>query len=323
MAVLEVHQLVKSYPVRRRKRIWAVDGVDFRAEAGEITAVLGPNGAGKTTTLEICTGLRRADSGQVTVLGRDRLRASGADSAWLRERVGVMVQGGGLPLSATGRRLLRHLTRLYPAPADAAAFTRALGLERALDTPIRRISGGERQRLALACALLGVPELAFLDEPSSGVDPHARRDTWALLRAERERGCGIILTTHHLDEAEELADKVVIVDSGRVVAAGTVAELASGFDLTITWDEEIPGGSAIAAGVVERAGAAHLLSAPVFSYGRVQAILAHSDAAFVAYLAGALAEVGLGAATVTIRRRTLESAYMEHTGRDAITAEVE
>ncbi len=297
---LTVTGLAKSYGERR-----AADGVTFSAAAGRITAVLGPNGAGKTTTLECCEGLREADAGDVVVLGRRRRDRE--DDRWLRERVGVMVQQGGLPMAPTARQVLDHVATFYRVPADREHLVAALSLGDAMDTPIRRLSGGQRQRVAVACALVGTPELAFLDEPSSGVDPHARRESWALLREQRDRGCAIVLTTHHIAEAEELADHVVVMDHGRVVASGSVAELASGTQLTLAGTRD----PARAAAVVSR-----WASPQVDPAGGVTAILESADVRLTRDLAAALAAAGEEAASFTLAPRTLESVFLTIT-RDA------
>ncbi len=186
-------------------------------------ALLGPNGAGKTTTVEMCEGFVTPDSGTVRVLGLDPI----ADSEALRPRIGVMLQGGGAyPGSKAGEML--DLVAAYSAdPLDPAWLLRSLGLEEARRTPYRRLSGGQQQRLALACALVGRPELVFLDEPTAGLDAQARLLVWELIDALRRDGVAVLLTTHLMDEAEELADEVVIIDHGRIVAAGTPAEVAS------------------------------------------------------------------------------------------------
>ncbi|MDQ1705274.1 MAG: type transport system ATP-binding protein [Frankiaceae bacterium] len=207
----------------------AVDGISFSAAAAEVTAVLGPNGAGKTTTLEICAGLRRADAGTVHVLGLDASR----DATALRARVGVMPQAtgsgaAGVYPSARPRDVLRLFAALYADPHDPAALLDRLDLTAAAGTPWRRLSGGEQQRLSLALALIGRPELVFLDEPTAGLDLHARRSTWTLIEELRAAGVTVVLTTHAMDEAERLADRIVIVDAGRVVAAGSAAELTGG-----------------------------------------------------------------------------------------------
>lgn len=303
---LEATDVVKTYPRRRGLEVRAVDGVSFAARRGEITAILGPNGAGKTTTLECAEGLRTPDSGSLRVLGRERVGASPADDQWLRERVGVMVQSGGLPMSPSGRAVLTHVARLYRNPAPVDTLTERLAIADVLDSPVRRLSGGERQRLAVACALLGRPELAFLDEPSSGVDPHARRDTWDLLREQRAAGTAVVLTTHHLEEAEELADHVVIMNAGRVVAAGTVDELASGFTLTV-------------AGAHDARRVAEVLPGAVVTGADATALVDANDVTFLAHLTRELERIGESSARVSVSRRTLESVFLERTGRTALT----
>ena len=215
---VEVTDLAKSYgPVA------AVAGLTFRAERAVVTAVLGPNGAGKTTTLEICEGYRKRDSGEVRVLGRDPERAG----AELRPRVGVMLQAGGVYPSARPLEMLRHVAALYAHPLEIAPLADRLGLTAYARTPYRRLSGGMQQRLSLALALVGRPELVFLDEPTAGMDPQARHATWELIDEIRGDGVSVVLTTHLMDEAERLADHVVIVDEGRVVAEGTPAALTA------------------------------------------------------------------------------------------------
>ena len=202
----------------------AVDGLSFRLAAGSILALLGPNGAGKTTTVEICEGFTRADAGQIRVLGLDPWRQSGA----LRPRIGVMLQTGGAHASARAGEMLQLMARCSAHPLDPSWLLDVLGLAASAHTPIRRLSGGQVQRLSLAMALVGRPELLFLDEPTAGMDPQARHLVWDLLRALRSDGVSILLTTHLLDEAELLADRIVIIDSGRSVADGTPAELTGG-----------------------------------------------------------------------------------------------
>ncbi len=219
---MEVAGLVKSYGGRR-----VVDGLTFTAAAGAVTAVLGPNGAGKTTTVECCEGLRTPDGGSIRVLGLDPRR----DGARLRPRVGVMLQDGGLPTGARAGEVLRHVASMHAAPLDPGRLAAVLGLEPVLGTTVRRLSGGQRQRLALAAAVVGRPELVFLDEPSAGLDPQSRGAVWGLVHTLRDAGVAVVLTTHLMDEAERLADHVVVVDAGRVVAEGTPAELTSGAEV--------------------------------------------------------------------------------------------
>ncbi len=185
----------------------AVDGLDLVAEAG-ITAVLGPNGAGKTTTVETCEDAE-PDSGTVRVLGLDPVEQSGQ----LHSRIGVMLQSGGVYSGARADEMLRHVAKLHAHPLDVDALIERLGLDSCSHTTYRRLSGGQQQRLALAMAVVGRPELVFLDEPTAGLDPQARRATWDLVRDLRADGASVILTTHYMDEAEQLADDVAIIDA--------------------------------------------------------------------------------------------------------------
>ena len=211
-----VRDLVRQFGPTR-----AVDGMTWRAASAQVTAVLGPNGAGKTTTIECAEGLQRPDGGQVRVLGTDPW----GSPAGHRSRVGVMLQDGGLPNGTRPIRLLRHLARLYAGPEDVDGLVERLGIGAFSGTTVRRLSGGQRQRVALAAALVGRPDVVFLDEPTAGLDPHARLDVWDLIRETRDRGCAVVVTTHSFEEAERLADHVVIVDHGRTVAEGSVAEV--------------------------------------------------------------------------------------------------
>ena len=202
--------------------VTALNGVTWQAQAGQITAVLGPNGAGKTTTMECLEGLQRPDHGQVRVLGADPWRAD-ADH---RARVGVMLQDGGLPTMTTAIPLLTHLSSLYAAPAELDSLVTRLGIDQFARTRVRQLSGGQRQRVALAAALIGRPQVAFLDEPTAGLDPHARLDTWDLITQTAAEGTCVVVTTHSFEEAERLADRIVIMAGGRVLADGSVAEVA-------------------------------------------------------------------------------------------------
>jgi ABC-2 type transport system ATP-binding protein len=210
---------------KRYGSVVAVEDVSLHAAAGEVTALLGPNGAGKTTTVEICAGLRSADSGSVAVLGLDPVR----DAAALRPRVGVMPQGGssasGVYPAARVGEVLRLYAALHAHPLPVDALLKRLGLEKVAGTAWRRLSGGEQQRLSLALSVVGRPEVVFLDEPTAGLDVQGRHATWELIGELKAAGVAILLTTHAIDEAEQLADEVVIVDAGRVVAAGSPASL--------------------------------------------------------------------------------------------------
>ncbi|MDT5154613.1 MAG: type transport system ATP-binding protein [Mycobacterium sp.] len=199
----------------------AVDGLDLEVHEAEVLALLGPNGAGKTTTVEMCEGFIKPDSGSIEILGLDPV----ADNARLRERMGVMLQGGGgYPAARAGEML--DLVAAYSAnPLEPKWLMETLGLTEAAKTTYRRLSGGQQQRLALACAVVGRPELVFLDEPTAGMDAHARIVVWDLIDGLRRDGVTVVLTTHQLTEAEQLADHLVIIDHGVAVATGTPAEL--------------------------------------------------------------------------------------------------
>jgi len=199
----------------------AVDRLSLEVARGSITAVLGPNGAGKTTTLETCEGYRAPQQGSVRVLGLDPQR----DRASLLPRIGVMLQAGGAWSGVRAHEMLEHMAALHAHPLDTAMLSERLGLADCGKTPYRRLSGGQQQRLGLAIALVGRPELVFVDEPTAGMDPQARRTTWELLEEIRTDGVTVVLTTHHMDEAEHLADRIHIIDRGTVIASGTPAEL--------------------------------------------------------------------------------------------------
>ena len=202
----------------------AVDGLTLAVGRGTITAVLGPNGAGKTTTLETAEGYRSPHGGSVRVLGLDPR----ADRRTLLPRIGVMLQGGGAWSGVRADEMLRHVARLHAHPLDLDALTDRLGLADCGRTPYRRLSGGQQQRLSLALAIVGRPEIAFVDEPTAGMDPAARRTTWELLEELRAAGVTVVLTTHYMDEAERLADRIHIIDHGRLIASGTPLELTRG-----------------------------------------------------------------------------------------------
>jgi ABC-2 type transport system ATP-binding protein len=216
---IDVDDLVKHYGDRR-----ALDGLSLRIEPGEVFGLLGPNGAGKTTTVEILEGYRRADSGVVRVLGLDPVR----EGARLAPRIGVMLQEGGLYPGLRPGEVLRLFAAYYDDAEDPGALLDLVGLREVARTVVRRLSGGQRQRLALALALVGRPEVVFLDEPTAGMDPHARATTWRLVRDLAARGVTVLLTTHAMDEAEHLCDRVAIVDHGRIVAEGAPGDLTRG-----------------------------------------------------------------------------------------------
>ncbi len=215
-AAVEVRDLVKAYDGRV-----VVDGLTFSVQPGEVFALLGPNGAGKTTTVEILEGYRRADSGSVRVLGLDPARQGAA----LKPHIGLMLQQGGLFPQITTREALRLFAAFYPDPEDPEALLELLELGEVARTRFRQLSGGQKQRLGLGLALIGRPRLVFLDEPTAAMDPQARHNTWRIIRSLRERGTTVLLTTHFMDEAEQLANRVAIVDRGRLVALDSPGSL--------------------------------------------------------------------------------------------------
>lgn len=209
---------VADLVVRFGRRI-VLDGLSLEAKMGALTAVLGPNGAGKTTLIRCCTHLVRPLSGDITVLELP------VGSRQLAGRIGLMPQSAGSWSGIKAGELLRYLAGLYANPLPVPTLIERLGLTDCAKTPYRRLSGGQQQAVNLAGALVGRPELVFLDEPTAGMDPHARRATWLLLRELRANGVTMLLTTHAMDEAEALADQVFIVDHGRVTISGTVRQL--------------------------------------------------------------------------------------------------
>jgi ABC-2 type transport system ATP-binding protein len=202
----------------------AVRGIDFEIRAGEVFGLLGPNGAGKTTTVEILEGYRPRDGGDVDVLGEDPHRAG---RSW-RERVGVVLQSSSLYPSLTPRESLELFAGYYPHPRDVDEVIEIVGLGQKADARVRTLSGGQKRRLDLGLALVGDPELIFLDEPTTGFDPGARRAAWETIRNLRSLGTTVLLTTHYLDEAEQLADRVAVLVDGRIVREGSPAELTGG-----------------------------------------------------------------------------------------------
>jgi ABC-2 type transport system ATP-binding protein len=216
MPLIEVTDLRKSYGSRV-----AVDGVSFTVERGEIFGILGTNGAGKTTTVECLQGLRQADSGEISVLGLD----PAADRAALTRRVGVQLQESRLPAKLRVREALELFASFYPDPADVDVLLDQVDLRDHARAYFGKLSGGQKQRVSIALALVGNPELAILDELTTGLDPHARRETWRLVEGVRATGVTVLLVTHFMDEAERLCDRVAVFDTGRVVATGTPAAL--------------------------------------------------------------------------------------------------
>ncbi|MFB9743692.1 ABC transporter ATP-binding protein [Pseudonocardia sulfidoxydans] len=301
-SAVTVRGLVKRYGTTA-----AVDGVDLDVPAASVLALLGPNGAGKTTTVEICTGFRRADAGEVRVLGID---PAGAPDA-LRARIGVMPQGGGAYPGVRAAEMLRLVATCSAHPLDVDDLIEVLGLGSCARTPYKRLSGGQQQRLALACAVVGRPELVFLDEPTAGMDPQARRLVWELVESLRRDGVAVLLTTHLMEEAEALADDVVIVDHGRVVAHGSPAEL------TTTGDgQELRFRARAGMDVAELAAAlptGYQAAEPAAGRYVVQGRI---DPPVLSAVTSWCAAQGALADDVRITRRSLEDVFLDLTGRE-------
>jgi len=301
-AAVEVAGLVMRYGATT-----AVDGLSLQVTAGSVTAVLGPNGAGKTTTIETCEGYRRPQGGTVRVLGLDPL----SDARALRPRVGVMLQRGGAWSGSHADEMLRHIASLHAHPIAVDPLLARLGLRGCGRTPYRRLSGGQQQRLGLAMAIVGRPELVFLDEPTAGLDPQARRDTWDLVDELRDSGVTVVLTTHFMDEAERLADHVHVVDKGRVVASGSPAQLMrSGAENTVRFTAEqgidvgrltmaLPSGTKV---TEQRPG--------------TYVVTGDADAQLLATLTRWCAANGVMVREISVQRRTLEDVFLDLTGRE-------
>ena len=297
MAVVEVNELAVHYGAVR-----AVDGVSFTADAGELLVVLGPNGAGKTTTVETIEGYKRPTSGTVRVLGLDPIR----QHRRLTPRIGVMLQAGGVYPGIRPLEALRLFASYYPSPLPAGPLLERVGLTHRTSSTWRQLSGGEQQRLSLALALVGRPEVAFLDEPTSGVDVAGRAEIRSLVRDLRSDGVCVVLTTHELDEAERLADRIVIVDHGKVVASGTPASLMATGGEEILFacppDLDTAGlGRALNAFVDEVAPGEYRVAAP-------------PTPANVAALTAWLAEHDLPLADLRAGRQRLEDVFLRLTG---------
>ncbi len=301
MAVIEVSGLVVRYGA-----LAAVDGVSFTADSGSILALLGPNGAGKTSTIEVLEGYRRPASGSVRVLGLDPAR----DAAALAPRIGVMLQSGGVYPSMTPRQVLRLFAAYYRDAEDPDQLLEQVGLIGGAATPWRRLSGGEQQRLSLALAVVGRPEVAFLDEPTAGVDPQGRLAIREMIRDLRGRGVCVLLTTHELEEAERLADRIVIIDRGSVVAEGTPAELmASGGAGTLRF--------AAATGLDVSALGTHVGAAVVEEQPGDYRVDAPATPALVAAVTAWLAERNVALADLRAGRETLTDVFLRLTGQSA------
>ncbi len=288
----------------------AVDSLSLEVARHTITAVLGPNGAGKTTTLETCEGYRAPHRGTVRVLGLDP-RAQRGD---LLPRIGVMLQSGGAWSGVRAVEMLTHIASLHAHPLDISMLVDRLGLDECGRTPYRRLSGGQQQRLALAMAVVGRPELVFVDEPTAGMDPQARRTTWELLQELRGDGVTIVLTTHYMDEAERLADQIHVIDHGRLIASGTPFDLTRGAGNTtirLVVTEPFPPDAPAS------------LQSALGGSTQVQPINAHSllitgpaDATTLATVSAWCERHGVLPESLSLGQRTLEDVFLQLTGRE-------
>ena len=281
MTAVRVRELRKSYGAHE-----AVRGIDFEIATGEVFGLLGPNGAGKTTTVEILEGYRRRSGGEVEVLGEDPEKAGSA----FRERVGVVLQSSSLYPNLTAREHLSVFAGYYAKPRDVDEVVALVGLTEKADARVRTLSGGQKRRLDLGLALVGDPDLIFLDEPTTGFDPAARRNAWETVRGLRRLGKTILLTTHYLDEAEQLADRVAVLREGEIVSVGRPSELTAGdVETEIRYRRN---GEVIVVRTGEPTRVLHELTAEALAEGRE---LEHLE----------------------VRRPTLEDVYLQLTGGEA------
>jgi ABC-2 type transport system ATP-binding protein len=287
---IAVHDLHKSYG-----DFHAVKGVDLEVEEGEILAFLGPNGAGKTTTIEILEGYRPRDSGEVSVLGED---PAAAPLSW-REKIGIVLQESEPVPELTAREAVVMQAGYYAQPRPVDEVLEIVGLRDSADNRTRKLSGGQKRRLDLALALVGNPSLVFLDEPTTGFDPSARRESWEMIDALRDLGATVLLTTHYMDEAEYLSDRIVVIAGGLIVARGTAKELAEqvGVSTRITW--RVPSGG----------------GAPPGALGMVldgdRAMIETDDVRSVLHqLTGWAIDEGVDLVDLNVARPTLEDVYL-------------
>jgi ABC-2 type transport system ATP-binding protein len=293
MPAIEIDGLVKRYG-----SLEAVSGLSLRVERGEVFALLGPNGAGKTTTVEILEGHRRRDAGAVAVLGYDPERAGRR----FRERIGIVLQSSGLDVALTVGETVDLYSSPYPAPRPRAEVLDIVGLGGKAHDRVRTLSGGQRRRLDLALGIVGDPDLIFLDEPTTGFDPSARRRAWSLVDALRGLGKTILLTTHYMDEAQHLADRVAVMAGGRIVAEGRPAELGGAMRTTISFriPDRVDAGS---------------LPAPFESESGPEISVQVDDATAALHaITGWSIATGTELHALDVSRPTLEDVYLELTG---------
>jgi ABC-2 type transport system ATP-binding protein len=298
---LRIHNLRKSYGDVR-----AVDGLDLEVRGGECFGLLGPNGAGKTTTIEICEGLTSPDGGEVTVLGR----SWGKDDRELRELLGISLQETQFSEKLTVAETVELFRSFYRRGPTAHDVIDLVQLGEKAGARVGQLSGGQRQRLALACALVGDPELLFLDEPTTGLDPQSRRQLWELIERFRAGGRSILLTTHYMEEAERLCERVAIVDHGRVIAEGTPRELIASLGAEHVVEFALAGGPDLDAAALAAAG----LGAAARQNGGWRLQVSELHQAMPALL-GELRRQGAELAELRTRSATLEDVFVSLTGR--------
>ncbi len=297
MAAIEVTGLRKVYG-----GVAAVDGLDLTVGDGEVVALLGPNGAGKTTTVEILEGYRARDAGTVSVLGHDPQAGGRA----FRDRIGIVLQEAGFEDNFTPRELIRLHAGYYSHPRPVGEVITLTGLDEKADARVSTLSGGQKRRLDLALGIVGDPDLLFLDEPTTGFDPSARRRAWDLVESLRALGATILLTTHYLDEAEHLADRVVVIDHGRVVASGTPEELAATAGAATVISFRMPAG--LTGADLPTLGDDRRIA------GSVVEVRTQTPTADVATIATWALERGVELDALTLARPSLEDVYLDLVG---------
>ncbi|MDQ1478146.1 MAG: type transport system ATP-binding protein [Actinomycetota bacterium] len=306
---ISVAGLVKHYGPTK-----AVDGLSFEVARGEVFGLLGPNGAGKTTTVETLEGYRDPDRGTVRVLGLDPVR----DAPALRPCIGVMLQEGGLYPGLKPLELLRLFAAYYDDAESPEALLDTVGLRDAANIAVRRLSGGQKQRLSLAAALVGRPEVVFLDEPTAGMDPHARATTWQLVRDLRDRGVTVLLTTHAMDEAEQLCDRVAIVTGGKLAALGSPAELTRHAVSDEIWFAAAPGLDVLAIGRALGLGGEGVVEDRVVEDRPGEYVIrAPGTPGRIADLACFLRDENVTLAALQAGRRSLEEVFLQITAEEA------
>ncbi|MFK7917200.1 MAG: ABC transporter ATP-binding protein [Ilumatobacter sp.] len=302
MAAIDVHDLHKHYGDNH-----AVDGVSFHVEPGEVYALLGHNGAGKSTTVEVMEGHREATSGSVSVLGFDPSKAERE----FRDRIGVVLQTSGVENEFSVREAIELYSSVYRRQRSIDEVVGLVGLDEKVDERIGSLSGGQRRRVDLALGIVGTPELLFLDEPTTGFDPSARRLSWDLIEALGEDGTTVLLTTHYLDEAEHLADRVGVLANGKMIAEGTPAQLIDGISGTVV-SFQLPESIAATDAVATFGG---VLDHEVRLSGRFVEATVDRSTKVVHRLTGWAVENGVELEALSVKRATLEEVYLQLTER--------